>query len=64
MDNTFYAVVNERGAIFRARVDDDLCLATIFTSESDAYEFLIRFGDNNFRVVEVKVFQEKEGENA
>lgn len=64
MSNTFYAVVNESGAIFRARVDDDLCLATIFTSESDAYEFLIRFGNKNYRVIEIAVFQEKEGKNA
>lgn len=60
MENTFYAVVNERGAIFNARVDDDLCIATIFTSESDAHECLIRFGDKNSRVIEVQVFTEKE----
>lgn len=63
MSNTFYAVVNERGAIFSARVDDDLCTATIFPSESDAHECLIRFGCKNFRVIEVKVFQEKEPKN-
>lgn len=63
MGDKFYAIVNERGAIFRARVDDDLCTATIFTSESDAYECLIRFGDKNFRVIEVKVLQEKEPKN-
>ncbi len=63
MEYTLYAVVNERGAIFNARVDNDLCIATIFTSESDAHECLIRFGNKNYRVIEVKVFQEKESKN-
>lgn len=63
MSNTFYAVVNESGAILGARVDDDLCTATIFISENDAYECLIRLGNQNYRVIEVKVFQEKEQKN-
>lgn len=61
MDNKFYAVVNERGAIFRIGFGDELCPATIFTRESDAYECLVRFGNKNYRVIEIAVFQK--GEN-
>lgn len=63
MEDKFYAVVNESEAIFRIGFGDELCPATIFTSESDAYQCLVRFGNKNYRVIEIAVFKKGEAKN-